>query len=92
MGLIWTILIGFVVGVLATPLRRQLASPWLWAGVALSLLVFAPNAWWQWQHDFVYLDFVEHIHARDVRIGRRACSPLLDLALQRHNSVRARDH
>lgn len=61
---------GIVVGVLATPLRRQLASPWLWAGVALSLLLFAPNAWWQWRHDFIYLDFVEHIHARDVRIGR----------------------
>lgn len=61
---------GLVAGVLATPLRRQLASPWLWAGVALSLLLFAPNAWWQWRHDFVYLDFVRHIHARDVRIGR----------------------
>jgi hypothetical protein len=61
---------GIVAGVLATPLRRQLSSPWLWAGAALSLLVFAPNAWWQWRHDFVYLDFVAHIHARDVRIGR----------------------
>jgi hypothetical protein len=62
---------GIVAGVLATPaLRRPLAGPWPWAGVALSLLVFAPNAWWQWQHDFVYLDFVQHIHARDVRIGR----------------------
>lgn len=63
---------GIVVGVLATPLRRQLASPWVSAGVALSLLLFAPNAWWQWRHDFVYLDFVAHIHARDVRIGRTA--------------------
>jgi 4-amino-4-deoxy-L-arabinose transferase-like glycosyltransferase len=61
---------GIVVAILATPLRRQLASPWPWAGVAVSLLVFAPNAWWQWQHDFIYLDFVQHIHARDVRIGR----------------------
>ena len=63
---------GIVVGVLATPLRRQLGRPWLWAGVLLSLLVFAPNAWWQWRHDFVYLDFVAHIHARDVRIDRTA--------------------
>jgi hypothetical protein len=64
---------GIVVGILATPLlRRQLATPWPWAGVALSLLVFAPNAWWQWQHDFIYLDFVQHIHARDVDIGRTA--------------------
>ena len=61
---------GIVVAVLATPLRRQLAGPWPWMGVALSLLVFAPNAWWQWRHDFVYLDFVRHIHARDVEIGR----------------------
>ena len=58
------------IGMLATPLRRQLATPWPWLGAALSLLVFAPNAWWQWQHDFIYLDFVQHIHARDVRIGR----------------------
>jgi 4-amino-4-deoxy-L-arabinose transferase-like glycosyltransferase len=63
---------GILVGVLATPLRRHLATPWPWAGAALSLLVFAPNAWWQWQHDFVYLDFVRHIHARDVEIGRTA--------------------
>lgn len=61
---------GIVAAVLATPLRRDLRSPWLWGGVTLSLLVFAPNAWWQWRHDFVYLDFVAHIHARDMRIGR----------------------
>ncbi|HVI58715.1 MAG TPA: glycosyltransferase family 39 protein [Luteimonas sp.] len=62
--------VGIAIAILATPLRRQLATPWPWLGVALSLLVFAPNAWWQWRHDFVYLDFVAHIHARDVRIGR----------------------
>jgi hypothetical protein len=63
--------LGLAAGVMATPaLRRQLATPWPWLGVVLSLAVFAPNAWWQWRHDFVYLDFVAHIHARDVRIGR----------------------
>ncbi|MDE2308754.1 MAG: glycosyltransferase family 39 protein [Xanthomonadaceae bacterium] len=61
---------GLVAGVLATTLRRQLASPWLWGGVALSLLLFLPNLLWQIRHDFVYLDFIRHIHARDVRIGR----------------------
>lgn len=61
---------GIAAAVLATPLRRQLRGPWLWVGAGVSLLVFAPNAWWQWRHDFVYLDFVKHIHARDVRIGR----------------------
>lgn len=62
--------IGIAFAVLATPLRRQLATPSPWLGALLSLGLFAPNAWWQWQHDFVYLDFVREIHARDVRIGR----------------------
>jgi len=61
---------GLTVGVLGTPLRRDLRSPWLWAGVALSVLIFLPNLVWQVRHDFVYLDFVRHIHERDVRIGR----------------------
>ena len=66
--LFWAV--GVAVGVLATPLRVHLRSPWLWAGVAASLLLFLPNAWWQWQHDFIYLDFARHLHERDVRIGR----------------------
>jgi hypothetical protein len=61
---------GLVVGVLATPLRRQLATPWPWLGAAVSLLVFLPNAWWQFTHGFVSYDFLQGIHARDVRIGR----------------------
>lgn len=61
---------GIVAGTLATPLRRQLATPWPWAGALVSVILFLPNAWWQWQHDFVYLDFVRAIHARDVLIGR----------------------
>lgn len=65
---VWSL--ALVAAALATPLRRQFAGPWPWLGALLSLLLFAPNAWWQWQHDLIYLDFVQHIHARDVRIGR----------------------
>lgn len=61
---------GIIGGVLLTPARRYLRSPWLWGGVALSLLIFLPNLIWQVQHDFISLDFLRHIHARDVRIGR----------------------
>lgn len=61
---------GLAVGVLLTRERRNLASPWLWAGVALSLLVFLPNMIWQLQHNFVSLEFLSSIHERDVRIGR----------------------
>jgi hypothetical protein len=39
-------------------------------GVACSLLIFLPNFVWQLRHDFVSLDFLRHIHARDIWIGR----------------------
>ena len=58
------------VGTVLTPLRKHLRSKWLWIGVALSLLIFLPNALWQWHNHFVSLDFLQHIHKRDIRIGR----------------------
>jgi len=62
--------IGIVVGVVATDARRYFASKWLWAGVALSIVVFLPNLVWQAQHHFISLDFLRHIHERDIRWGR----------------------
>ena len=61
---------GIVGGVLLTPARRYLKSPWLWGGVALSVLIFLPNLIWQARHDLVSLHFLQHIHARDVGEGR----------------------
>ena len=61
---------GVIAGVLFTPARRYLRSPWLWCGVALALAIFLPNFIWQVRHGFISLDFLSHIHARDVRIGR----------------------
>jgi hypothetical protein len=62
--------VGLVGGVLLTDARQYLKSPWLWGGVALSLLIFLPNLIWQIQHDFISLEFLSSIHARDVEIGR----------------------
>lgn len=61
---------GLVAGVVFTPLRRHLTSPWLWLGVGVSLLIAMPNLVWQYRHDFVSLEFLKSIHERDVRIGR----------------------
>jgi len=61
---------GLVLGLLLTPERRQLARPWIWCGGAVALLVFAPNLVWEARHHFVTLDFLRHIHARDVGEGR----------------------
>jgi 4-amino-4-deoxy-L-arabinose transferase-like glycosyltransferase len=59
-----------VAGLLLTDARRFLVSRWLWLGVAVSLFVFLPNLIWQIRHSFISLDFLHHIHARDIRWGR----------------------
>ena len=61
---------GIVGGVVLTRARKYLASPWLWAGVVLSILIFLPNLVWQIKHDFISLQFLQHIHTRDVGEGR----------------------
>ena len=64
--------LALALAVLLTATRRHLRSPWLWAGVGLSILIFLPNLLWQSQHEFVSLEFLNHIHARDVKNGRAA--------------------
>lgn len=60
------LLAGFVL----TPARRVLGSRWFVMGCGLTLLIVLPNLVWQVRHGFISLHFLEHIHARDLRIGR----------------------
>jgi 4-amino-4-deoxy-L-arabinose transferase-like glycosyltransferase len=62
--------LGIVGAVLLTPARRFLRSGWLWIGVAVSILIFLPNLIWQMQHHFISLEFLSHLHARDLQQGR----------------------
>jgi MFS family permease len=62
--------VGIVAGVLLTDARRYLRSKWFWLGVALSILIFLPNLLWQVHNHFISVEFLRHIHERDVRIGR----------------------
>jgi hypothetical protein len=62
--------LGVAAGTLLTDARRYLRSKWLWMGVAVSILLFLPNLAWQARHGFVSFDFLSHIHARDIRLGR----------------------
>ena len=64
------LVVGIGLGVFLGPLRAQLRSKWPYLGAALALLIFLPNFLWQWQHEFISLEFLRHIHARDIRIGR----------------------
>ena len=64
--------LGLVFAVLLSPARRFLLSGWLWAGVGISILIFLPNLIWQMRHQFISLDFLSHLRARDLRQGRYA--------------------
>jgi hypothetical protein len=64
--------IGLIVAILVTPARKYLRSKWLYLGAALAFLIFLPNLIWQVQHDFISLDFLSAIHARDIEWGRTA--------------------
>jgi hypothetical protein len=62
--------LGIAGALLLTPARRFLGSRWLWIGVGFSILVFLPNVIWQIKHQFISLEFLSHLHARDLREGR----------------------
>ena len=61
---------GLVVAVLLTPAHKYLRSKWLYLGAGLALLIFLPNLIWQIQHNFISLEYLSSIHARDISWGR----------------------
>lgn len=61
---------GLIAAVLITPARKYLRSKWLYLGAALAVLIYLPNLIWQIQHDFISLEYLASIHARDISWGR----------------------
>ncbi len=62
---------GIVVGLVLTPQRRVLASPWLWIAGVIAFLLFLPNLLWNIQHHFPFLELQANIRrsGRDVPLG-----------------------
>ena len=60
-----------VLGLLLTPQRRSLTSPWLWIAGAITFLIFLPNLLWNIQHHFPFLELQANIRrsGRDVHLG-----------------------
>lgn len=48
---------GLGVGLLLTPARRHLATPWPWVAAAIALALVSPFVWWQQQHGWPFLEF-----------------------------------
>ncbi|MBW2589067.1 MAG: glycosyltransferase family 39 protein, partial [Deltaproteobacteria bacterium] len=57
--LIW----GFaaLVGIMLTPLRRDLRTPWPWLAGLIAVLIFLPHLIWQAQNDWATLEFLRNI-------------------------------
>ena len=65
---------GIVLGMVLTPQRRFLLSPWPWIGGVIAFLIFLPNLLWNIEHHFPFLE----LHANIQRDGRDV--PLSPLA------------
>jgi len=58
---------GLLVGLLATPQRRWLATSWPWLGAALALALFSPHLVWQAQHDWPSVEFLRNKAANEIQ-------------------------
>jgi len=59
-----------LLGLLLTPQRRLLWTPWLLAGGGVALLIFLPNLLWNIHHHWPFLELIRNIRAsgRDVEL------------------------
>jgi hypothetical protein len=60
--------LGLIAGLLLTPQRKFIRSPWFWMAGALAFLIFLPNLIWNIQHHFPFLELQANIR----RSGRNA--------------------
>ena len=54
---------GILVGLLLTPARKQLLSPWPWLGGGLAFLIFLPHILWEIHNGFPTLEFIHNATA-----------------------------
>jgi len=51
---------GIAAGMVFSPLRRWLTTPWPWTAGAIALILFSPFVIWNMQHDFAHLEFIRN--------------------------------
>jgi 4-amino-4-deoxy-L-arabinose transferase-like glycosyltransferase len=76
--------LGVAVAVLATPLRRELAKPWIWIGAAVAAALFLPNLVWQWRHGFPTLEDLANVRSSGKNVALAPLSFLAEQALMMH--------
>jgi hypothetical protein len=63
--------LALLAGLLLTPQRKLLFTPWLFAGGAVALLIFLPNLLWNVRHHWPFLELMHNIRAsgKDVALA-----------------------
>jgi Dolichyl-phosphate-mannose-protein mannosyltransferase len=69
-----------VVALLLTPQRKVLANRWIWIGALCSLLLFLPNLFWLWRHNFPFLELMHNIRTGHRDIVRGPIDFIIDQA------------
>lgn len=62
---------GLFVGLVLTKQRRQFASPWIWLGGLIAVLIFLPNLVWEIQRHFPTVELLRNVQAsgRNTELG-----------------------
>jgi 4-amino-4-deoxy-L-arabinose transferase-like glycosyltransferase len=62
-SVLWLIA-GLGAGILVSPSRRALLTPWPWCAIGIAFAIFAPNVIWQIQHGWPTLEFMRNATGR----------------------------
>ncbi len=63
-GLVWGA--GLALGLLLSPARGHLRSPWPWVAVIVAVVVFSPHVAWQVTHDWPTAEFVRNAQVNKI--------------------------
>ena len=74
------LVLGILLGLLASPERHFFKSRWLWLGMLAAFILALPNFLWQLQHDFPFLELLHNIRMSNRDIIRGPVSFLADQA------------
>lgn len=55
---------GIAVGILFTPLRKELKTKYPYIAIAIAFLIFSPYIFWNITHDFAHLEFMRNAASR----------------------------